>query len=444
MNIFKKISSSSLIFKSGIASIDQAILSLLNFFISILLIKTVAKVEYGYYAYAFSISIFLITIQNAVINAPLAMLLASKKEGQKRQYCGALCYGQFLGILPAICIALTGIVLLWLWRLDGTQASIAAAVSFAAMGILYREFLRAYFFANESPIQVLRLDGLYVMLFLSLIALGYLISNISVTLIFILMGISALTVSWFCSRGLGWRYQFKSVKDSYKENWNFGRWILFGVIVTHVQQYSYLYLLGALIGSEMVAEVAASKVLMAPLLLAMIGWRKIAVPHGSKLREQQQLNLFFKELIVTGLIFLLIAGVYVTVILTFSGVLLRYLLTDSYANSINYILIWGVAFAVRFFGQNASNGLMVTKNVHIIAKTNFVTMLITIGCAFFLIQSHGIKGGLSALIIGELLLTLALWFYLTRVIYSRSERRPSTEIKKEVAFKLSRKDSGTV
>jgi O-antigen/teichoic acid export membrane protein len=443
MNILKQFFKSSLIFKTGIASIDQAVLSFLNFFVSILLIKTVAKVEFGYYNYAFAISLFLLSIQNAIINAPLAVLFASKKGAQKQNYCAALFYGQFIGILPAVCIALAGIAVMRFWQMDATQTSIAAAVSFAAIGLLLREFLRAYYFADESPLRVLKLDIFYAVVFLTLLAISYLIFKINVAIVFISIGISSILISLFYWRSTGWRYHLQSIRESYKENWNFGRWILFGVIVTHVQNYSYLYLMGALIGSEAVAEVSASKLLLRPLVLAMTGWRKIAVPHGSRLREQQRLDLFLKQQLIACLIFVFIIAVYVILLLSFSGVLLRFLFTENYANSFNYTIAWSVIIAIQFIGLHALNGLVVTKNFHIIAKANFVTMLICIGCAFFLIRSHGIEGGLIALIVGDSMLALGLWFFYGKVLYAKTKKPLLSGLKKEVLYKLHRKDSGT-
>src|SRR5438093_4000598 len=71
--------SSSLILKSGIAFVDQAVLSATNLFISLILIKNVPKAEYGYYSIVLAISLFLVSMQNAIVTTPLAVSLAGKK-----------------------------------------------------------------------------------------------------------------------------------------------------------------------------------------------------------------------------------------------------------------------------------------------------------------------------------------------------------------------------
>jgi O-antigen/teichoic acid export membrane protein len=414
MIISKKTGNFSLIFKSGIASVDQAMLSALNLLISIILIKTVSKAEYGYYSIAFSITLFLISIQNAIVNAPLAVLYASKKRDEKKRYCASLCYGQFIGIIPASCLGFVVIGLFSLNGMNSTQATIGAAVSFAAIGILFREFLRAYFYAKESPFNVLKLDVFYTVLFLLLLTTFYLVSKISVAGIFALMGVSSFFIGLIHSKGQGWRFRHLSVRASYYENWIFGKWILLGIIVTHIQRYGYLYMIGAFLGSHGAAEVTASRLIMMPLMLAQEGWGRVIVPHGSRLREENNLNLFFKQLVLASGVFIFVVSTYTTLLFLFSQTIQRFLLTDKYENAFDFIFFWGIIFVIRLISRNASGGLIVIKKFHTITTINFCTMLITIGCAFFLIQESGIKGALMSLIIGDAILALGLWFYLAK------------------------------
>ena len=439
MNIMRTIFRSPLILKSGIASMDQGMLSAANFLIAIILIKTVAKVDYGYYSIAFSISLFLISVQNAIVNTPLAVLLVTKKGGEKKAYAASLCYGQFLALLPAVCLGLAVIIILRSWGLDSTQASVATALCIGAVGLLFREFLRAYYFAEEVPLQVLKMDALYVALLLCLIALSYLFLTISVAVILILMGVSGLLSALVFSRNRDWEYRQESIREGYRENWKLGKWALLGVFVTHVQNYSYLYLLGALLGSVAVAEVSAARLLLMPLMFVQEGWGKIAVPHGSKLREQNRIERFFKEQILVSLIVTLGTAAYLVLVLTFRRTIVGSLLSGKYENSLDYVLFWGAIFIIRFITQNASYGLQVTKNFPTISKMNFVTMLVTVGSAYLLIGTHGIEGGLAALIVGGVLLAGALWFSFGKTVLSTRDQ-PIASAKENLVPILSKGD----
>lgn len=407
---------SPLVIKSGIASIDQAMLSGLNFFISLFLIKTVTKMEYGYYSIAFAVSLFLISVQNAIVNTPLAVLLSSKKDREKDEYAASLYYGQYIGIVPVVVLGLVGIIVLGLWETDSQQASIATAVCLAVIGILFREYFRAYFFANERPTEVLKCDAVYVIIFVILGGLTYAYLGLGVATIFLLMGVCGVLVSALVKPSKTWRYNQRAIKESYGENWQFGKWALIGVAVTHIQNYSYLYLMGVLMSSVAVADVSASRILFIPFVLGREGWSRVAIPHGSRLRENGQLRRFFREQIISSVLFVLCIVLYVAIMNGISESVQGVFLTDQYDRAIELTLLWGAVFAVSFVSLNASIGLQVAKDFRVIAKVNAISMVITIVMAYILINSYGIEGALVSLLVGYIVLGGALWsVFLERV-----------------------------
>ena len=411
-------SPSSLGWRAGIASADQALLSAMSFLISILLIKTVSKAEYGYYSVALPVSLLLVALQNAVVNTPLTVLLASKQGAERREYVASLCFGQFLVILPAAALGLAVFAAFRIPGLDATVNSIAAALCAAAGGLLYREFLRSYLFAEEDSLAVLKMDALYVVLSVIALSVLHLISGIRTDTVFFLLGASALLAALPFGRGRGWSFPPRSVSKSYRENWKFGKWALLGVCVTHAQTYSYLYLLGILSGSVAVADVSAARLLLMPMMLIQVGWGKIAVPHGARLREGGQNRLFFRQQVRASLLVLLSIALYVMLLMLFSGVLQAFLLSDKYAASFRYVLAWGVIFAMGFLAVNASYGLQAMMEFDVITKWSSVVMLVTVGSSYFLIRAYGIAGGLAAMILGETLLAIVLWYGFARTVFA--------------------------
>jgi O-antigen/teichoic acid export membrane protein len=419
LKFIQKIADYQLVQRSLIASVDQALLSGLNFLISIVLIKSVSKVEFGYYSIALPISLFLISLQNAMVNTPLTVLLANKKDEQKHQYIAALGIGQFWVIIPAALSGLLVFAALRFFNWDATQSAILAALSLASIGLLFREFTRTCYFAKERPMQVLKLDLFYVLIFLITAANILLFARISVPWIFLLLGFSGFLVALFFNRNSGWKYNHQSVKESYRENWKYGRWSLVGVLITHVQSYSYLYLLGLFAGSVAVADVSASRLLMMPLILLQAGWAKIILPYGARLRENNQNRLFFKKQVWISMLFTIATLMFVGALFLCSGLIKQFLFSEKYATVFEYLGLWGAVFIIRFLNMNASYGLQVLKKFDLISKANFVTMLTTLIGAWFLIQNNGIRGGLIALIIGESFLAILLWVYFARAVVTR-------------------------
>jgi O-antigen/teichoic acid export membrane protein len=418
----KKNISKSLLIKSGIASIDQAFLSGLNFLISIVLIKMVSKPEYGYYSIFFSITLFMASIQTAVINTPLAVLLITKKGDEKRKYVGSLFFGQNLFLFLLALIGIIGGIITWYFNLlESSLSAIIVAISIAFIGILLREFLRAYFFADEAPKTVLIIDVLYVLLIIILGFLAYIFFQLNVAVVFFLMGISSFLVGIFFVNRNKWKFSRSEMKSSFGENWKYGKWALFGVTVTHIQTYSYLYLLGIIVSTAAVADVSAARLLLMPLILVQEGWSKVILPHGSKLREENRLSRLFKEQVAISVAFFVIVMSLVLVLLFFKPLLLKIILSAKYENSFNYIFYWGAIFAIGFIALNASFGLQVLKDFELISKINFVTMLITVVLAYFLIHSNGIEGGLIALLIGQTVSSIILWYYYIKATFLKKQ-----------------------
>ena len=367
---------------------------------------------------ALPVSLLLVALQNAVVNTPLTVLLASKKGDERREYIASLCYGQFLVILPAAGLGIAAFTILRFPGLDATVNAIAAALCASAGGLLYREFLRSYLFAEEDSLAVLKMDTLYVVTFLCAFSVLYLISGIRIDTVFLLLGASSLLVALPFGRGRGWNFPPRSVSKSYRENWKFGKWALLGVCVAHAQSYSYLYLLGILSGSVAVADVSAARLLLMPMMLIQVGWGKIVIPHGSRLREGGQNRLFFKQQVRTSILVLLCITLYVILLMLFSDVLLAFLLSDKYANSFQYVLAWGVIYAMGFLAVNAIYGLQVMMEFDVITKWSFMVMLVTVGSSYFFIRAYGIAGGLAAMIIGETLMAIVLWYCFARTVFT--------------------------
>jgi len=221
------------------------------------------------------------------------------------------------------------------------------------------------------------------------------------------MGISGFITSGIFNRS--WKFDWAGIRESYRENWSFGRWSLLGVFVTHVQSYCNVYLTGTLLSSTAVGTVSASRLPFTPLSLIQSGWPKVVLPRGSRLREDQQLQRFIREqfLVIT------IVGIAIVIYMVFlsmsSDFLKTFLFNKGYESSLDLIIFWGAINIFSFSNLTAGCVLQVTKEFRVLAKVNFITMIITLSCNYFFIRSFGIKGGLASYLLGEMLLAIALW-----------------------------------
>jgi O-antigen/teichoic acid export membrane protein len=398
----------TLLTKTTLAVIDQGLLSAVNFFVSVVLIKNTAKTEYGYYAIAFAALMLFISVQNAVVTTPLTVLLPSKKPAEKKEYISSLLSGQYAFLLPLSFIFLLVVVAGRFLAIDTLKTRIALAFIVAVLGVLLREFLRACLFAVYRAGRVLVVDTVYVLVYVSAIGLLSLTRSVSVALVLILMGVSAVAASLMSSGFIEWRSRWPSIKKSYSENWLFGRWALAGVVISHVQNYAYLYLLGALLGSTAVADVSASRLLLMPLVL--VGWGKVALPLGARLHGEKRVADFFKIQMAAAVAFVIVIQLYVFLVNRFAPLLGSLVLTDKYLDALEFATLWGAIFSVGFVALCASFGLQAMKQFKAITQMSAITMLLTVLSTFLFIRGLATLGGLYALLTGETSLAILLWY----------------------------------
>lgn len=399
----------TIIYRGGIAALDQGMLSLINLSVQILLIKTVIKSDYGYYSLALSVIMYLMSFQNAVVNTPITVSIAGKTKEVKDKYISSIFSGQIIALIILGLAGLFIVFILYSLGLSAEESLIASSLCVGSFGVLNREFLRSYFFAEEEPLRVLKLDFYYGLIYAGLILVSYLLIGISVPLIIFFMGLASGFDSLILNKRLKFNFNLQSIKEGYLENWQISKWSLIGITVTHLQGYSYLYVVGGLLGSNAVADVSASRLLLLPIGLITNGWGNVIRPYGAKLREQNQLKKFFKNLVLAGVSFPVLILI-ISILLYFSSeFLLNNIFTSEYQSVFDYLFYWALLFSVGFLRANASYGLQVVKKFRSLALFNGATMIFTITLAFILTSQFQIKGALVASLCGEIIFAAILW-----------------------------------
>ncbi len=155
------------------------------------------------------------------------------------------------------------------------------------------------------------------------------------------MGLCNIIVFTFYNFKESSKVNFEDVKQAYTETWELGRWSLLGITVTHFQTYSYQYLIAIMLGSLAVADNSASRLLLSPLLFMQAGWGSIIRPRGAKLREQNKLDKFFKELILASLIITILISTYMLLVYSSGDLLQRILLLRNIETQWNMFFIGG-------------------------------------------------------------------------------------------------------
>lgn len=391
---------------------DQALLSAVNFAIGMYFVHFSTKDEYGLYAISYGIITLMISFAGALIMTPMTVSYADKPKEQRESYCASMLMGQYGIFLPAIGLVLLIITFLYrasVLQLDTTR--LATVIGIAAVGGMLWEFSRRYYYLRLKPGTVLRWDICYA----SLMAIGLagaVYSNLKDMhwWIFVLYGLATTgTGLWALSESeLARPSGLYQVWESISESWRHGRWTLSGVLVTWVQNQSFIYFLAVFADLSSVADANAARLLLAPLMLVNSGVTNVLLPRLVLLRSEERYTE--AEQMAQRLMWM-IAGifvVYTAIVVMAEGRLTGLVLGNAYTGLESFILAWGVVNLLTALRGNVSVLLQVFKAFRIITLANIGSAVAVVLITWPLMHYYGVLGSIAAVALGEIILVILL------------------------------------
>lgn len=258
----------------------QAIISVFNFVVSIILIRTFTAEEYGIYALATAVFAGLgVAVDGALVCGPLTVYGTRRVGRPSRAAVESLLSSVHLLIIVAILpitIALAALIVARSFVLDlAFGLYVAAFVS--------RNYSRSFAFARQRPGVVLAGDVALVCLALAPIALQLLLTN-SLSLLFVL---HALAVSYALAMCLDLRLLRLSPRitlrqrslSRYQSIWRQVRWALIGSTSTLAQCQAHSVVVSTFSSPTTFAPLAAGQVLFGPLRILVTVWHSIMQPE---------------------------------------------------------------------------------------------------------------------------------------------------------------------
>lgn len=248
---------------------DQAWLSLLSFAVSLAFIWGASKAEYGYYLLLIAPLFLVQSIQNALVNSPLATFLPAAEEPAKlRIRTTAVSMHVYLALAAAILGLLGLLVYGWLAHLEASGL-LLTGFTLAIIGTIVRESQRSFAYVQGLGLRALAGDLIYGALLLAGIALAFAGSSLSAGTVLALTGVAGIAPLLTKAR----RFEgLQTHVEPLRQFWSCGRWALPSVIVTWVNLSSYPYFAGKSLGLSAVADIGAARLFLMPIGLMMTAW----------------------------------------------------------------------------------------------------------------------------------------------------------------------------
>ena len=293
---------------------DQGWLSLMSFVVGLAFVRAASKETYAAYTLVYAAIMLFQSVQNALIVSPMMTIVPGKDE-QQRSMCMWL-VSRIQYMLSALLFALWMIVgvLCMVFASDRQNAGLELvfAGAIAMLGLLLREFGRAQSFLEGRPRTALAQDLAFGALALLGLFVLYISEEVSAESVLLLTGVAGLVVGTATQlrrrREYGQRADCDAGSASelnmVKELWACAKWALPSVIASWGYANAYVYIVAALSTTSAVADLFASRLVLAPVPLLVAAWFNVFRPRASAWYHTGDLGLLLRaaRLSVAGLV----------------------------------------------------------------------------------------------------------------------------------------------
>jgi len=276
--------------RGALALLDQGLISGANFVVGILLARSLAPGDYGAYAMAFEVFLFLTIVYSALILEPLSVFGPSVYQNSNREYIGILM--QIHLLLATTIFAGLGICVWVLERIlpHGRLAPALVGVAIAAPCVLLFKLARRGFYVNLSPRQAAMGAMIYATVVLGgLLAFSH-YGLLSPFFAFLLMAAGAAVTAPVMLVRLGVSLKLRNARfkatEVIRRHWRYGRWALGSAIAIWFSGAIYYPLLGSLHG---LADAGALKALMnfsSPVGQAFAAMSLLSLPYAARVHHR--------------------------------------------------------------------------------------------------------------------------------------------------------------
>jgi len=392
---------------------SQGMLSVANFIIAIIIAKYATKEEYGLYVFFFSFIGIFHGYHSAVISAPL-MVLVNHKIGRDRDlYVASLSVGRNYILVP-ILMLFSFTIIIYKTLTHSEQNYIVASLFMAIVIWMYiaKEYYRTLHFTLLNTNAVFWMDLL--MLAVILVGSYMIVINGKVSAVggFVILCFGYVSSYLYGKSRTSYEKPKKlRIKESLKENWSHGKWLVVGIFSSLFQSRAYIYIVSAVISLGALADVSASRLFLMPIGLLNISAGKILVAKGSIMVSKHEHRLFRKFLSYFILALIVIWFLYFVSILFMYDTLIKFL-GEKYQNIYGLTVLWGIFFLVFTVRYLLGMVIIVYKRFKKQAKYDIFGAITVIASCFIFVLYMGEAGAIAvfyALFVGFVIKRRLTW-----------------------------------
>lgn len=328
--------------KGGLALLDQGIFAGSNFVMSILLARWMPPEQYGAYAVAFAVFLFLVNCHQSLLLEPMLVFGSSVYRNSLRGYLKSLLLAHAaMSLLMSAGLCTAAVVLMRFGKANALPGALVG-IAFAAPAVLLFWVAKRVFYLKLSPAPSAAGAVLYCILIMGGLVLVYQHSHsLSPLAAFLLMGFSGLGASLalltYVRSRLPRAAEAPSLMDTWHRHWRYGRWALAANIMMWVPINAFYPILSKFSGMAEAGELKALMNFASPMLQACAALHTLLLPYSARVLEQRPSDGVRVILRRMTLLCVVCAIPYWVLLLVFSGTAFRLLYSGRYTE-VAYLL----------------------------------------------------------------------------------------------------------
>ena len=200
-------------------------------------------------------------------------------------------------------------------------------------------------------------------------------------------------------RAVGWGEC--SYNGALREVWRLGKWGLAGSILTWLHWQGFFYLLAALKGANMVAGVAAARLLLMPVNLLLAGVGQLLLPMASGWQERNGTPEVVRRMTVIGALIFGAALCYFSLTWALRTWIVANVLRRRLGSLDPLLLMWGAAYLVATLRSVGMVVLQAQERFASLVFLELVSASSSLVLCWWGIMHYGAVGSVLGIILGE-------------------------------------------
>jgi O-antigen/teichoic acid export membrane protein len=404
--------------KGGLAILDQAVFAGSNFIISILLARWLSATEYGTYAVAFAVFLFLLNFHQALLLEPMLVFGSSVYRKCLRKYMrGLLMIHAGISIIFVVGLLASAAVIYHMGHADGLPGALLG-IAFTTPTVLLFWLTKRTFYLKLSPAPSAAAAVLYCILTMGGLMFVYKHHLLSPLSAFLLMGLgglgSSVVLLAYLSSKLLRTEEGPSTVETWRKHWEYGRWALGANAMMWIPINLFYPLVSRFSGLAQAGELKALMNFASPMLQTCAALSSLMLPYAARVMEQKGnagVNTILRRMT------LLCAGCavpYWVVLILFKGPAFHLLYRGGYTQ-VEYLLpvvaLASIAGSAFFGPSIVLRSLEAPRSVF--AAVSF-SSCVAVAAGIPLTMFWGIGGAVWSIAISEALAFIAAWVLVKR------------------------------